>query len=103
MARLGGDEFVLLLESGRTPDHAQAVARKVMATFETPFDLQGHPLPIQASVGVAVYPEHGSSASELLNHADRSMYQSKPQSGSEVHRAAAPPAKGVPCFTPPSN
>ena len=103
VARLGGDEFVLLLESGRTPDHAQAVARKVMATFETPFDLQGHPLPIQASVGVAVYPEHGSSASELLNHADRSMYQSKPQSGSEVHRAAAPPAKGVPCFTPPSN
>lgn len=103
VARLGGDEFVLLLESGRTPDHAQAVARKILAVFEAPFDLQGHRLPIQASVGVAVYPEHGSSASELLNHADRSMYQSKHNGGNEVRSAAAPSAKGTPCFTPPSS
>ena len=81
VARMGGDEFVLVLESGRRKDHAQTVVDKILAAFSHPFDLEGRLLHMRPSIGTALYPEHGTDAEALLEHADQSMYLRK-QAGS---------------------
>ena len=84
VARLGGDEFVVLLESGHAREHALAVAEKILAAFGKPFDLGGTPLVIQPSIGVALYPEHGSEEHHLVGHADEAMYVAKKSGGNRV-------------------
>ncbi|CAN7599865.1 diguanylate cyclase domain-containing protein [Acidovorax sp. LjRoot117] len=95
VARLGGDEFVVLLESGHASDHASAVAGKILAAFGDAFDLGGHSVAMQPSIGIAVYPEHGTDAHLLLTHADEAMYLAKKNGGNQVcvavqHHMAAP-------------
>ena len=84
VARLGGDEFVVLRESGHAREHALAVAEKILAAFGKPFDLGGTPLVIQPSIGVALYPEHGSEEHHLVGHADEAMYVAKKSGGNRV-------------------
>jgi len=92
VARLGGDEFVVLLESGRHKEHAHGVAQKILAAFTHPFDLEGQVLHMRPSIGTALYPDHGSDAATLLDHADRSMYRCKQEGGNQVRSDALPPA-----------
>jgi len=76
VARLGGDEFALLLPSlGR--EHAPAVARKIVDALAVPCRVEGRVLEVGASVGVALHPEHGASASDLMRRADVAMYAAK--------------------------
>lgn len=91
VARIGGDEFVVLLEGGHAREHAHAAAEKILAAFAPPFDLEGRPVPIQPSIGVAIYPDHGREEHHLLGHADEAMYVSKKNGGNQVHTAAPPP------------
>ena len=89
VARLGGDEFVVLLESGHTPGHAATVAGCILSAFAAPFDLGGQPLAMQPSIGVAVYPDHGADAHQLLSRADEAMYLTKKRGGNGVRVASA--------------
>jgi diguanylate cyclase (GGDEF)-like protein len=59
-----------------------AVAHKILQTLNQPFELDGHAIHISASIGVAVYPEHGSDEEQLLRNADNAMYQAKENGGS---------------------
>ena len=77
VARLGGDEFAVLLPRIETAEGAVAVARKLQAAFEEPFVLEGLSLEVEASIGLALYPEHGNDAEQLLQHADIAMYVAK--------------------------
>ncbi len=77
VARLGGDEFVVLLEGGQSSSHAQNVVQKIRATFAMPFVLQQHVVTMAPSIGMAIYPQHGSDAHQLLSYADTAMYASK--------------------------
>ncbi|HJV25151.1 MAG TPA: diguanylate cyclase [Aromatoleum sp.] len=77
VARLGGDEFVLLLEDLHSPVDAEAVADKVRDVMSPPMDLGGRVLRAAASVGMALYPEHGLDIEQLLSHADGAMYSDK--------------------------
>jgi diguanylate cyclase (GGDEF)-like protein len=77
VARLGGDEFAVLLPRIETAEGAVAVARKLQAALAQPFLLEGLTLDVEASIGLAVYPEHGSDPDELLQHADIAMYVAK--------------------------
>jgi diguanylate cyclase (GGDEF)-like protein len=76
VARLGGDEFAVLLPGDRVSD-AQRVAAAMLATLESPMTLEGHVVDIRASIGIAVFPEHGTESSKLLRHADVAMYAAK--------------------------
>jgi diguanylate cyclase (GGDEF)-like protein len=77
VARLGGDEFAILLPRIQTAEGAVAVASKLLDGFDEPFILEDLTLDVEASIGVAVYPEHGSDPDELLQHADIAMYVAK--------------------------
>lgn len=76
LARMGGDEFAVLLASADRIS-ATAAARRVNGVFETPFTLGDQAIYAQASLGVALYPEHGQTLDELARAADVAMYQAK--------------------------
>jgi len=77
IARLGGDEFVVIVDGITHLEQAQTVADKLISLAIMPFTLQGHECRVTASVGVAVYPEHGTDEHTLLKHADMAMYAAK--------------------------
>lgn len=79
IGRLGGDEFLLVLPQVDGPDPAALVARKVLKMLEEPFDIQGHSLSVNASVGIALYPEDGATPHLLVQNADAAMYHAKEQ------------------------
>ena len=75
LARLGGDEFGVLLPAAE--DRATCVASGLLAALRHPFDLQQITLHVDASIGVAVFPDHGTDHGTLLRHADSAMYVAK--------------------------
>jgi len=81
VARHGGDEFVVLLERIETPAVAHAVAARIIDSIGSPFQVDDDEFRLGVSIGVALYPDHGSSATELLQRADHAMYRAKFQGG----------------------
>jgi diguanylate cyclase (GGDEF)-like protein/PAS domain S-box-containing protein len=77
VARLGGDEFAVLPEQAADLSAAAEVARKIKRACADGFDLGGEVVHVTASVGIAMYPEHGRSPAELLRRADLAMYIAK--------------------------
>ncbi|MEU6981621.1 MULTISPECIES: EAL domain-containing protein [unclassified Streptomyces] len=87
-ARLGGDEFAVLLPTADSTTSAQRVARHLVAELSSPLDLDGLTLVLEASAGVAVFPEHALDAEGLLRRADVAMYQAKrDRTGVEVYES----------------
>ncbi|MCH0538000.1 bifunctional diguanylate cyclase/phosphodiesterase [Streptomyces sp. MUM 203J] len=87
-ARLGGDEFAVLLPTADSPTSAQRVARHLAAELSSPLDLDGLTLVLEASAGVAVFPDHAHDAEGLLQRADVAMYQAKrDRTGVEVYES----------------
>jgi diguanylate cyclase (GGDEF)-like protein len=76
-ARLGGDEFAVLLPLTDSTTSATRVARALVAELGSPLDLDGLTLVLEASAGVALFPDHASDAEGLLRRADVAMYQAK--------------------------
>src|SRR4029079_6813089 len=56
---------------------AEAAARRVLGALELPFRVDGHPVEVGGSIGIAVYPEHGADPGTLLRRADVAMYVAK--------------------------
>lgn len=77
VARLGGDEFVVLLDRACLFGDAELVADKIRHELCSEIRVRALALHITASIGIAVYPDHGDSAQLLLKHADDAMYQMK--------------------------
>jgi two-component system cell cycle response regulator len=89
VARWGGDEFTLLLPKTGL-DGALLLAEKIRSAVGTaPFRIDSGNLDITISVGVAAYPEHGSSGKDLVNAADAAMYQAKARGRNRVEHAHA--------------
>ena len=87
LARLGGDEFAVLLRATDAAG-ATAAARRILASLQQPFDLRDLSVHIDASVGIALCPDHAGDADTLLRRADVAMYQAKSHStGCEVYAA----------------
>jgi diguanylate cyclase (GGDEF)-like protein/PAS domain S-box-containing protein len=77
VARLGGDEFGLLLPELAGPHDTLPVLERLQAALELPIHVQSLPIGIEASIGIAVYPEHGEDAQTLIQRADVAMYDAK--------------------------
>ena len=77
VARLGGDEFVLLLTSLPSPQQAVKLADQIMAALAQSFQIDGVECFIGASIGISMSPADGTTAEELLRHADIAMYRAK--------------------------
>lgn len=77
VARFGGDEFMVLLTHVAHRDDVTEVAQKLLAAIEAPLHAQGRPLSVTASLGIAVFPGDGTTAEELIKHADTAMYLAK--------------------------
>ncbi len=77
LARLGGDEFGVVLAPPATEEAAAATAERLRTTLEAPFQVSEMRVRVGASVGIAVHPEHGDNAEELLQRADVAMYDAK--------------------------
>ncbi|MFI5051878.1 MAG: putative bifunctional diguanylate cyclase/phosphodiesterase [Acidimicrobiales bacterium] len=76
IARIGGDEFAATCEIDPRDD-VVAVAQQLAASLDDPISLDGVIVRMGASIGVAVYPEHGTSQADLLRSADVAMYEAK--------------------------
>src|SRR5258706_286865 len=77
VARLGGDEFMVLLTHFAQRGDVAEVAQKLLQAIEAPLHAEGRPLSVTASLGIALFPSDGSSAEELIKHADTAMYLAK--------------------------
>jgi diguanylate cyclase (GGDEF)-like protein/PAS domain S-box-containing protein len=76
-ARTGGDEFVLVLTGYEDERQAASVVREVMQAVSQPLNIDGRPLVVTCSAGIAVYPNDGAEAETLIKHAEIAMYRSK--------------------------
>ena len=77
LARIGGDEFVVIMPGAVSSADIKLICGRMISMMQAPFEVQGHTLHVSASVGVAVYPEHGEDEVKLLAHADAAMYRAK--------------------------
>ena len=90
VARLGGDEFAVLLPAVRTITVAAEVAARLRAALAEPVRLEGMSFEIEASVGIALYPDDGLTVEVLLQRADVAMYLAKERrTGVETYVARA--------------
>lgn len=88
VARLGGDRFAVILPS-TTAAGATRALHKVLAALSVPCVLDVRSIVVGGSVGVAVYPDHGSDTTALLRHADRTMVEAKGYRGGHAVRDTA--------------
>ncbi len=81
VARLGGDEFAVLACDLAGSDDAEHLARRMIETLQQPFAVDGVRLDVQASVGIALAPQHGTDVVTLLQRADVALYDAKAHRG----------------------
>ena len=79
LARIGGDEFVVLLDGISGADDALDTGCRILAAMSEPFFIEGHELLLSASIGVSLFPDHGTDLPTLQERADRAMYAAKSQ------------------------
>ena len=77
VARFGGDEFVILLPTLRGALEATQMAQKLLEALSGPFEVQGHTLSVQASIGISLFPTDGRDAQSLIRTAETALHQAK--------------------------
>ncbi|OSI69111.1 bifunctional diguanylate cyclase/phosphodiesterase [Bradyrhizobium canariense] len=77
VARLGGDEFAIVQSAVTSPDQVNELVARVFEAIRAPFDCMGHHLATDASIGIALAPQHGTALDQILKNADMAMYAAK--------------------------
>jgi diguanylate cyclase (GGDEF)-like protein len=92
VARLGGDEYGVLLPAVRDAVMAEEVAERIRLALTQPFVVNDVALDLEASIGIALYPEHAAGADALMQRADVAMYHAKEtRTGIETYDAGRDP------------
>jgi diguanylate cyclase (GGDEF)-like protein/PAS domain S-box-containing protein len=84
VARFGGDEFLVLLHGRLAAREVEEVGRKLVAAIQRPIDDAGPVFQITPSIGVALYPQDGHTAADLIKNADTAMYAAKARGRASV-------------------
>ncbi|MFA5082153.1 MAG: EAL domain-containing protein [Hydrogenophilaceae bacterium] len=85
VARLGGDEFVLLLSGLKDVEECRRTLERLSRSVAQPYSVQGNPVELSASVGVAIFPLDETDPDTLIRHADQSMYAAKEGGRNRYH------------------
>ena len=81
IARWGGDEFTILVPNVERIEQVSSVAKRILQAIKVPFVIDSHELYIQASIGIAIYPQDGKIGEALLQNADVALFRSKKNGG----------------------
>ena len=90
VARIGGDEFIIVLTDLTETASVEGIANKIIQSVGEPFEYNDKPLQIGASVGLAVFPNHGEDEEALMKSADGAMYRVKKMGKNNFAWAASP-------------
>jgi diguanylate cyclase (GGDEF)-like protein len=80
-ARYGGDEFIICMETSSERVSAINISERILASISRPIRLGEHHVSVGASIGIAFFPDDGSTPEELLTAADSAMYRAKNEGG----------------------
>jgi diguanylate cyclase (GGDEF)-like protein len=89
VARLGGDEFAIIKAGSNDQAELSALAERILKTLRMPVDCKGQEIPTEASIGIAIAPDHGDNSDDLLKRADLAMYAAKSE-GRRTFRVFVP-------------
>jgi diguanylate cyclase (GGDEF)-like protein len=89
VARLGGDEFAIVQTGVRTADEVTGLVTRVLDTIREPYECLGHQVTTDASIGIALAPQHGTDLDQILKNADLAMYAAK-SAGRRTYRFFEP-------------
>jgi diguanylate cyclase (GGDEF)-like protein len=84
LARIGGDEFLVVLDNISEPQDAADTGTRLLAAMTAPFHIDEHELLLSASIGISLYPEHGTELVTLQERADKAMYVAKSQGRNQL-------------------
>jgi diguanylate cyclase (GGDEF)-like protein/PAS domain S-box-containing protein len=85
VARLGGDEFVILLEGLHNLQEASSIAKKILGEMQRPIVVDGSPLPLSTSIGIAVRRQGETDSEAIVRRADQALYRAKEQGRARFH------------------
>lgn len=84
VGRLAGDEFLIVLPGMRQVEDAKRVAGKILDATSHPIDLSGQSIVVTCSIGIAIFPEHGETAEDLIKRSDVALYAAKASGRDDV-------------------
>ena len=85
VARIGGDEFIVILENTSDKNDISKMAEALIKEVSEPFSIDGEEFNISCSIGIATYPENGTTIDTLLFNADKGMYKAKHKKHGTYH------------------
>ena len=77
VARIGGDEFIILLDDVEEEKMIVPIAQKLLEALDQTIKIKGHDLHVTTSIGISIFPDHGSTFTSLLKNADIALYKAK--------------------------
>ena len=84
LARVGGDEFTIITPTGPQPGSAEALAERLIASFDSEFDIDDHPLRVGLTVGVGIFPQDGIDPATLVANADAALSRAKSEARGSI-------------------
>lgn len=85
LARMGGDEFIVIMPNITLATEAEGLAQKIIQAFTTPFSHKSKDYLVTTSLGIALFPQDGTNATELQRNADLAMYKAKELGRNRLH------------------
>ncbi|OUS09654.1 GGDEF domain-containing response regulator [Gammaproteobacteria bacterium 54_18_T64] len=85
LCRLGGDEFAILVHNLENIELAERLTQRILLTLQQALSIEGHPIALSASLGIATYPDCANNAVDLMKCADIALYRSKDGGRNRAH------------------
>ncbi len=84
LARLGGDEFAVITPTGAQPESAEQLAERLSAALDSDIEVDGTPMRVGLTIGIAIFPQDGADAVTLVANADAALFRAKQEARGSV-------------------